>query len=275
MFDVSRFEKLLVASTEGSSKPLLIRPRLEYHLETTSTMDLASAKVYSSTAQSGDLILAECQTKGRGRKGRSWQQSQQPGLNLAFTLALHLHKYDEMFKLNFATPTAIALTCKQEKEDLDVGIKWPNDVWIKGKKLGGILLDSNTMGSNIWACLGVGLNLNQPMNTEDVPAEIRGVATSLRDELNQKIDREAFLARFCVNLDQLFQKSLREILDVYNTFDILCGRKVFVMPKGVEDPLRVEAEALEFTENGSLRVRFESGEVKELYAEEVSIRPSL
>jgi BirA family biotin operon repressor/biotin-[acetyl-CoA-carboxylase] ligase len=154
-------------------------------------------------------------------------------------------------------------------------VKWPNDVWIHGKKLCGILLDSSTLGSQIWVSLGVGINVNQSMNSDDVPSDIRNVATSLTDHLQRTVDREAFLARFCSNLADIFLRNdMREILKMYAEYDILCGKKVIVMPKGVEDPLRQVAEAIEFTEDGSLRVRFEDGQVKELYAEEVTIRPA-
>jgi biotin-(acetyl-CoA carboxylase) ligase len=79
-------------------------------------MDIASGKVAGSKAKSGEVILAECQTKGRGRRGRSWKQSERPGLNLAFTLVLRMDRHEDLFKLNFATPTAVALTCKQEDQ---------------------------------------------------------------------------------------------------------------------------------------------------------------
>src|SRR5689334_5185706 len=87
LLNVTRYEKLL---REGQPRTGAARTRddsqivheailglpLDYHLETGSTMDIASAKVSNSSAVSGELILAECQTKARGRKGRSWKQSE-------------------------------------------------------------------------------------------------------------------------------------------------------------------------------------------------------
>ncbi|KAL6073058.1 biotin--[biotin carboxyl-carrier protein] ligase [Balamuthia mandrillaris] len=247
---------------------------LIYLQETESTMDLAQQEMMNG-GQSGTLILAEAQTKGRGRRGRAWASGH--GENLASTLILHLDDFAGLFKVNFATAIAVVLACLDEDKDIQAKIKWPNDVWINGKKLCGILVDTSIQGKDTWAAVGVGVNVNQRISSlaEVEDKELQTTATSLRDVLGRNVQREVFLARYCNHMERLMSLSLPQIIEEYQRHDMLCGNTVLVMPKGKEDPLRVEAVALGFTETGSLRVRIvESGEEKELYAEEVSVRPT-
>lgn len=139
--------------------------------------------------------------------------------------------------------------------------------------MSGMLLDSSVQGKDIWASVGVGINLNQEIASCDVE-ELRATATSLSDVIKKKISREAFLARFCKHVEELSKKNMKEVMEIYGKYDLLCGNVVQVMPKGKEAGEIVEAKALRFSSNGSLVVEYPDGEVKELYAEEVSIRPT-
>ncbi len=103
--------------------------------------------------------------------------------------------------------------------------------------------------------------------------ELRDLAVSLSDTLNRKIERETLLANFCSHLENLVAKPIKEVLEIYSQYDLLCGNRIVVMPKGKENPERYEAKALHFTPLGSLKVMLDSEEIKELYAEEVTIRP--
>lgn len=155
--------------------------------------------------------------------------------------------------------------------DVPARIKWPNDVWVEGKKMSGMLLDSSMQGRDIWASIGVGVNVNQEISTSD-NEELRAMAVSLSDVLKRKVSRESFLAHFCNHLESLSQRHMREVMEEYGKYDLLVGKTVQVMPKGKEAGEVVEAKALRFSENGSLVVEFPDGKVQELYAEEVSIR---
>lgn len=137
--------------------------------------------------------------------------------------------------------------------------------------MSGMLLDSSVQGREIWASIGVGVNLNQELANSEIE-ELRSTATSLSDVLKRKISREDFLAHFCKHLEDLSKKEMKEVMSIYSRFDLLCGNTVLVMPKGREGGEVVEAEALRFSDNGSLVVKYPDGKVQELYAEEVSIR---
>ncbi len=105
LFNPASFEQKLASRYVGRT--------LIYKEEVESTMDIASQLVQEGTAHDGTVIIADSQTKGRGRKGRAWTQSK--GQNLAFTVLFHVvGDFNELFKINFATPIAVALACKDE-----------------------------------------------------------------------------------------------------------------------------------------------------------------
>jgi len=153
-----------------------------YLKRTTSTMDVVQQLFnVSSEMPSVSLFLAESQSTGRGRENRAWNSA--TGLNLLFTILLHPSGIEQLRKINLAGCCAVVRTCKDE--GVDAGIKWPNDVWVKGKKLSGMLLDSSVLGSSFTASLGIGINLNEDMNTNSNP-EVRMIATSMFNIINKK-----------------------------------------------------------------------------------------
>eukprot|EP01087_Luapelamoeba_hula_P010978 TRINITY_DN2941_c0_g1_i1.p1 TRINITY_DN2941_c0_g1~~TRINITY_DN2941_c0_g1_i1.p1 ORF type:complete len:342 (+),score=48.31 TRINITY_DN2941_c0_g1_i1:22-1047(+) len=285
-FDCARFKQLLRSRTLGRT--------LHYEHTVTSTMDVAST-LLAGTPVAGTLILAEHQTHSRGRKGRAWKQ--QGSKNLSFTFLYKTTAIEDLYKLNFATAISVARVCNHESPKLQAGLKWPNDVWIDGKKVAGVLLDSSMQGRELWASVGVGINVNESMHDSEVP-ELRDIATSVSDalrllasnekteseratesesETTQSVDREAMLARFCEYVEEEMdsRRSLRDVVEQYQRYEILLGKTVCVMPKGRESEERVDAVALRYTDTGTLVVRLMSnGQEKELVTDEVSIRPA-
>src|SRR6266540_5657910 len=118
--------------------------RLLYFTSTTSTMDVARAEAETG-APDGTVVLAEEQTKGRGRFDRAWVSP--AGKNLYLTLVMR-PPMDRLRSLSIVTPLAIALAV-EEVTDLSPRIKWPNDLLIAGRKLSGILIESEISGSQV------------------------------------------------------------------------------------------------------------------------------
>jgi len=235
-----------------------------YLHETTSTMDVATA--LESKVPKGTLILAESQTHGKGRQLRKWSATSKE--NLYFTIILGFDDIKNLLKSNIAIPAAIAIVCTEFGLG-DVGIKWPNDFWIKNKKISGMLINSSMTGTAIIAHAGVGININENMENN---IDVRETATSVYNCLGKKVQRENFLARVCFHLENLLEQSFEAVQQTYQRFDILVGREVIVMPKKLEDPERYTAQAVGFSSFGNLIVVHEGVE-KELTAEEVTIRP--
>ena len=142
------------------------------------------------------LLVAERQSAGRGRQGRTWLSHTDPDgqphaqASLTFSLGLALQRGD-LSGLSLAVGLALA-----EALHPDIGLKWPNDLWWGGKKLGGILIETANQGSQRFAVVGIGLNLTQPQATD-----LRNPAAGLR-QLFSDLDASTLLARVALPLAQ-------------------------------------------------------------------------
>ena len=147
----------------------------------------SSNDVALQTGIHGTVIVSECQTAGRGRLGRAWHSSK--GRGLWFSIALDGH----FEGLTFAAALAIRDSLRYE---INLDIKWPNDLLYKGKKICGILVESR----NGRSVLGVGLNVLH--ETKDFPPELRDIATSLKIETGQSLDRHDILHNILTHIDE-------------------------------------------------------------------------
>jgi len=159
------------------------------------------------------LVLADHQTKGRGKYGRSWDGED----NLTFSLLLRPNKPQEIIgELVFVTSVALAealLVIRQENKlaEFKLELKWPNDVIMNGKKLAGILLEAGLIGKNVsWLVIGIGVNINT------YPEGM--MATSLRAEnivLSRQYLLEKFMDQFCFYYDKWQKEGFGFIRDLW------------------------------------------------------------
>lgn len=134
-------------------------------------------------AAAGIVVIAGTQTAGRGRRGASWFSP--PGESLAFSILVRPQEPKSLWP-RLALAAGLAVAEALEQHGLDAGIKWPNDVWIGGKKAAGILVEA---GAD-FAIVGIGLNVN----TVEFPPEVAAIATSMRVESGMTFDRGEVLA---------------------------------------------------------------------------------
>lgn len=227
-----------------------------------STMILARREV-DEGGPHGALILAEEQTAGRGRKGRSFQSPR--GENLYFTLVLRsplaAHR-----RLPVAVPLAVwrALAA----QGVASAIKWPNDIWAAGRKLSGMLIDAELSASEGVAMVGIGINVNG--DPTSIP-ELATIATSVRRELGRPIVREAVLAAVCNELEALQRLAPEALIAEYRGASLVLGRQVLVTPVS-NAPFEALAESI--AEDGSLVVVDAAGRRESLNAAEVTLRPA-
>jgi len=198
---------------------------IEYAGIIDSTMRLAQERAMAG-ASSGTTIVAEGQTQGRGRRGRTWFS--QPGTGLWFTTILRPPPtHTEISTLSLIVGIAIqkALT---ELGAQDIGLKWPNDLWAKGRKLGGILLESHFTGENLVVLVGVGINL-APLSPESLPAEIAQRYIGLAD-LVSNISRdktlEITLHHIKTCYDQWRTQGFAPFVQEWKMHDVLTGREI-------------------------------------------------
>jgi len=221
-FDADRFR-----ASARETKPKLGRP-LMYQAVTGSTNDDALAAARSG-APHGSVFVADEQTAGRGRRGNSWLAA--PGESLLFSVIVRP-------ELELAQASALTLSIGLALRDAtlplvapsdSVQIKWPNDLYVNGKKLAGILLESQLQGERLQAVvIGVGLNVA----TRDFPQEIAARATSLSLLGEKSVEREpllqSLLDAIAARLDEYQRSGIAGILEELNASDALFGKPVRV-----------------------------------------------
>jgi BirA family biotin operon repressor/biotin-[acetyl-CoA-carboxylase] ligase len=174
--------------------------RLHYFLEIDSTNSHAQ-RLAAEGADEGAVIIAEAQTHGRGRLGRSWISP--PFVNLYFSVILRprLPPVDAP-QLTLMAAVALTDTLAQFLQIPPI-IKWPNDILVGGKKLAGVLTESSCDSKRIeFVILGIGVNLNYPVAS--MPELIRQRATSIVSVTEKSVSRELFLRRLIQDLDRCY-----------------------------------------------------------------------
>lgn len=165
-------------------------------------------------APHGTLVTATEQSAGRGRQGREWAAP--PGS--AVLMSLLLREFDELLPL--AASVAVSEAC--EAAGVNCSIKWPNDVWIDGRKVAGILVEGRPQEG--WAVLGIGLNVST--EAEQLPAELRATATSLRIATGRAPTTEGVLETLLAALESRLGNERGRILTAWTERDALRGRPV-------------------------------------------------
>ena len=227
-----------------------------------STMDIAMQLGLDGSAE-GTVVIAETQTKGRGRLGRSWSSPKYKGIYISLVLRPKiLPNASSILTLLAAVSVCEAI---QEITTLEARIKWPNDILIHNKKLGGILTELNAeMDSVRFMVIGIGINVNNEQKT------IPEGATSLKEQKKENINRIALLQEILRKIEanySLFQKRTgkESIIDKWRNYNITLGRKVKVACQSIH----LEGEALDIDIDGGLLLRRDCGLVEKVMAGDV------
>lgn len=235
--------------------------RVVFREETASSMELAWDEAKRG-APEGTLALAESQTAGRGRRGRSWVSPS--GSNLTFSLLLRPMP-KALPRLTRLAAVAVARAI-EECTPLRPAFKWPNDVLLGGKKVCGILVESRVEGEDVWAVVGVGLNVN--FDPRAYP-EIADIATSLASELGRPLPRAPLLAAFLEQFEALYLVAdSPQAFQEWRTRLSTLGRQVRMNGDG--EALLGMAEDVD--SEGALLLRCADGTLKRFLAGEVSLR---
>ncbi|MCH7760254.1 biotin--[acetyl-CoA-carboxylase] ligase [candidate division TA06 bacterium] len=229
-----------------------------------STQETAK-RLAKNGAPEGSVVIAEQQTAGRGRFGRTWH-SPKEGL----WVSLILHPKIPSQKVPFLSLlTALSVTeAIRRTTSLLPTIKWPNDVLINGKKVCGILPDLETRENNSnLVIIGIGLNVNQ----SDFPLDLEETSTSLHLELDRPISKtlllQELLLRFEENYIIFLKEETMELLEKIRGFSYFIGKRVTVDLK--EKVL--EGEVIDLDEEGRLVLRLDSGLIQRVVAGEARL----
>lgn len=188
-------------------------------------------------ATSGALLVADRQTAGRGRRGRSWQSS--PEASLTFSLAWRFSgDMARLAGLSLAVGVAVARSLKACGV-AGVGLKWPNDILLDGGKVGGILIELESVPGGMLAVIGIGLNLQMPaVAAEDLQQFLHRPA-ALAQALSPAPDRHRLLAQLLLDLaailDDFSAGGFRAVRDEWQTHHVWQDRQVRLLNDGQID----------------------------------------
>jgi BirA family biotin operon repressor/biotin-[acetyl-CoA-carboxylase] ligase len=256
-FDLTRFHELLQTETLG--RDLIFEPSVP------STMDLARQAALHG-APEGLVALADEQTAGRGRLGRSWVSP--PAVNLMPTMLLR-PPTAILRQIPMIAPLAVCYAV-EEAAGIIPDIKWPNDVQVEGKKLAGILIETSFEGEGNEAgfvLVGAGINVNIDPGTHD---DLRLIATSLANELGHDLDREPLLAAYLLHFERLYEAAKAGVspFDPWKRRLVTIGQRVRVTsPTGTLEG-RVEG----VDRDGALLLRTDTGRFEAIEAGDVTLR---
>ena len=220
------------------------------HLRVAGSTNERARELAEQGAPSGTLVTAAAQTAGRGRRGRIWSAPE--GKALLYSAILR-PLGPEHSLLPLAVPLAVC-EAVESLAPVECVIKWPNDVWIEQKKVGGILIEARPPE---WAVIGVGVNVS--IEPHEFPADLRWPATSV----GHGATIEAACESLCEALGHWTRAGRREILDAFRARDGLAGREV-EWEEG-------SGRALGIDDDGELLVELAGGGRATLGAGEVSL----
>jgi len=234
--------------------------------ETSSTSDVASALARGG-AEEGTVVVADKQTTGRGRVGRSWESPSSVGIWVSIILRPRIPPMNAP-QLTIASAVAVC-DLLQEETDLEVSIEWPNDIVISDKKVCGILTEMVAEQDRVeFVILGVGLNVNH--TKQDFSPTLMDIATSLYIEDGVKRDRTALLCRLLEQLERYYEMlqagKFSEIAARWSANSYTLGRRVQCTSEG--RPVEGVAEGLDF--DGALLVRTDQDELRRVTSGDVS-----
>jgi BirA family biotin operon repressor/biotin-[acetyl-CoA-carboxylase] ligase len=241
--------------------------RIHYFDEVGSTQRVAAEMAEAGAAQ-GTVVVAESQTAGRGRLGHAWHSP--AGLNLYATIVLRpTRPIAEVPRLSLVAGLAAAEALATVAPGL-VALKWPNDIWLKGRKAGGIIAEAIADAKQRLSCvlLGIGLNLN--LGLDDLPDELRAKATSVRIATGRRCDRIAIAAALFNRLDSRYMEAeaggFAALRPEYERYFALSGKSVTV----IEGAGRISGRVAGIDAEGALMLETAEG-LKRVMAGEVSV----
>ena len=239
-----------------------------YFYEEIDSTNTQAKRLAEEGAVSGTLVVSDCQTKGKGRRGRVWESPK--GTALYMTLMIRPQIRPERASMLTLVIGLSVVQAIRNVLKVEVGIKWPNDVVLNKKKLVGILTEMNAQMDYIeYLVLGVGINAN----TKEFPPEIQDKATSLQIELGYPVNRAELVAetmKCFENYYEIFEKTqdLSGLMEAYQEVLVNYNQPVRVLEPGNE----YSGIARGINELGELLVERENGVVETVYAGEVSVR---
>src|SRR3990167_5613254 len=206
----------------------------------------------------GAVVIADSQSKGRGRLGRRWESPSGAGIYLSIILK----PKNIMPQLTLVGGVSVAEAIQHICAGL-VSLKWPNDININGKKAGGILTEGISKGKIVIVGIGINVNTELSMFTN----ELKDKATSIMIETGKRVDRNLLIAELLNRFEYWYKRFTKgdEIITEWKGFSNTVGRRISV---NVGDKT-FDGIAEMLNNDGSLMIRLDNGSLKKITAGEV------
>lgn len=262
-----RPDKLLSAEIKPLLNTEIIGSRIIHEDVTGSTIEVAR-RLIDKGAPEGTTVIAEEQTAARGRLGRLWETP--AGQAIAMSVILYPPFAPTQAPLlslatGLAAARAVASVCGVKPE-----LKWPNDIYLGGRKIGGILVEMAAELDRVqWVIDSIGINVNNMFRE----ASLAGRATSLKEQLGRKVSRLELTAALISELDTMYRMAREEgfaaVASEFEQLDMLQGREVEVSIPGSGG--KVTGKAVGIDSSGRLLVESRGNEVQALFSGEASL----
>ena len=207
MFSKELYQKYLHTKTLGCE--LIFQP------QTNSTNEDAWEYIQNGISH-GSLFLTDTQTDGKGRRDNKWFSTPEKSLTFSFILHSKL-ELEKMGLLPLLTGISIVRGIESATA-IQTGLKWPNDIMLSRKKMGGILIESKSTLDGLAVVVGVGLNINE--TDQDFPEPIKNYATSLKIYSDANYSREQILAEILNEFEQLYTNQWGSIISSWYKYCI-------------------------------------------------------
>lgn len=246
--------------------------RVIHAFETIGSTNEHAFKLAQEGAFHGEIVVAEHQTAGRGRRGRQWVSPARKNLYFSAILRPELPP-QRAPELTLVAAVALAETLTEA--GVDARIKWPNDVQVGGKKIAGILTELSADAERVhFVILGVGVNLN--LRASELPEELLSTATSLWEARGEKVPRALFAAALWTRLEEWLDRhadaGFAPVRERWKALSSTLGQEVLVRSERRE--LRGVAEDID--ESGALILRTSDGALERILAGDVEqLRPKV
>lgn len=219
-------------------------------------------------AAEGTVVIADSQDKGRGRLGRVWISP--PGVNIYMSVVLMPRLRPRDVSLITVMSAVACTSALRNITGLEVTIKWPNDLMIQNRKLGGILTEFKTKKHKITSVIvGIGINVN--IDVHKFPKDIKYKVTSLKQEGGVSYSRALLVAEILNEMDKWYKGltilGKEHVLDAWKNLTSTLGRRVIIVTP--HETLTGTAESID--NEGMLIVRLTSGKIKRIRSGDLTI----
>jgi len=238
-----------------------------YYYETIGSTNEFMKSIVEKNKGEGWVVIAEEQTEGKGRLGRTWSSPKNQGIWMSLLLRPDIPPH---LAPCITQVVAAAIVSALNNLGIETKIKWPNDIVVNGKKVCGILTEmSGSLEQLNYIVVGIGMNIN--MDDNIFPEELKEKATSLKSATGVTWNRRHILGMIFNELEKYYNEFVlgnhKLYLDVCRRYSVLLGKEIQIIKR---DSIKI-GKALDIDENGALIVNI-NGNIEKVISGEVSVR---